>query len=124
MGSVPCCFCDLGGGKFRTGQYQAIFLAGRRSEHCPLKIRARNFGCGRCYAKTSDIIAGPGDARSALDRPVAPHAVFSYGGQFLYKFGRNGTKPGDFDAPPGLWLEPGNGLYVADMKNKRVRRVR
>jgi DNA-binding beta-propeller fold protein YncE len=46
--------------------------------------------------------------------------VFSYGGQFLYKFGRNGTKPGDFDAPSGLWVEPGKGLYVADMKNKRV----
>lgn len=47
--------------------------------------------------------------------------VFGYGGQFLYEFGRNGTKPGDFDAPSGLWVEPEKWLYVADMKNKRVR---
>jgi DNA-binding beta-propeller fold protein YncE len=46
--------------------------------------------------------------------------VFNYDGQLLYKFGRNGTKPGEFDAPSGLWVESGKGLYVADTKNKRV----
>jgi DNA-binding beta-propeller fold protein YncE len=46
--------------------------------------------------------------------------VFNYDGQFLYRFGRSGTKPGEFDEPSGLWVEPGNRLYVADTKNKRV----
>ena len=46
--------------------------------------------------------------------------VFAYDGRFLYRFGRNGTKAGDFDTPSGLWVEAGKGLYVADTKNKRV----
>jgi DNA-binding beta-propeller fold protein YncE len=46
--------------------------------------------------------------------------VYDYDGQFLYKFGHPGTKPGDFDTPSGLWVESGKGLYVADTRNKRV----
>jgi len=46
--------------------------------------------------------------------------VYAYDGRFLYRFGRNGGKPGDFDTPEGLWVEAGKTLYVADTKNKRV----
>ena len=46
--------------------------------------------------------------------------VFNYDGQFLYRFGKSGTKPSEFDEPSGLWVEPGNRLYVADTKNRRV----
>ena len=46
--------------------------------------------------------------------------VFAYDGHLLYKFGRNGSKPGEFDEPAGLWIDAGQTLYVADTKNKRV----
>lgn len=46
--------------------------------------------------------------------------VFSYDGQFLYRFGSMGTTPGEFRRPAGMWVESGNLLYVADILNKRV----
>lgn len=46
--------------------------------------------------------------------------VFAYDGKLSYRFGRNGTKAGEMDAPSGLWVETGKRLYVADTKNKRV----
>jgi len=46
--------------------------------------------------------------------------VLNRDGQFLYKFGRGGAKPGEFSEPSGLWIESENRLYVADAKNHRV----
>jgi DNA-binding beta-propeller fold protein YncE len=46
--------------------------------------------------------------------------VLNRDGQFLYKFGRSGAKPGEFNQPSGMWIESGNRLYVADTRNKRV----
>lgn len=46
--------------------------------------------------------------------------VFTYDGHFLYRFGRIGAAPGEFNRPSGMWVESGNRLYVADMNNKRV----
>ena len=46
--------------------------------------------------------------------------VFSYDGQFLYRFGSMGTAPGEFRRPAGMWVESGNLLYVADILNKCV----
>lgn len=46
--------------------------------------------------------------------------VLNRDGQFLYKFGRSGAKPGEFNQPSGMWIESENRLYVADTKNKRV----
>jgi len=46
--------------------------------------------------------------------------VLNRDGQFLYKFGRSGTKAGEFHEPSGLWIESENRLYVADTKNSRV----
>lgn len=46
--------------------------------------------------------------------------VFTYDGQFLYRFGQIGTAPGAFHRPSGMWVESGNHLYVADIMNKRV----
>ncbi|MGB7495820.1 MAG: 6-bladed beta-propeller [Candidatus Acidiferrum sp.] len=46
--------------------------------------------------------------------------VFAYDGHLLYKFGRNGSQPAEFDAPSGLWIDSVKNLYVADTKNKRI----
>ena len=46
--------------------------------------------------------------------------VFSYEGQFLYRFGSMGTAPGEFRRPAGMWVESGKLLYVAAILNKRV----
>jgi len=46
--------------------------------------------------------------------------VFSYDGQFLYRFGSMGAAPGEFRRPAGMWVESGNLLYVADILNKSV----
>jgi DNA-binding beta-propeller fold protein YncE len=45
--------------------------------------------------------------------------VLNKDGEFLYKFGGSGAKPGEFDEPSGLWIQA-NNLYVADAKNHRV----
>lgn len=46
--------------------------------------------------------------------------VFTYDGHFFYRFGQIGAAPGEFNRPSGMWVEPGNRLYVADINNKRV----
>jgi len=46
--------------------------------------------------------------------------VFDREGRFVYKFGRAGTKGGEFNQPAGMWVEPGNRLFVADSGNQRV----
>jgi DNA-binding beta-propeller fold protein YncE len=46
-------------------------------------------------------------------------SVLNRDGQFLYKFGLSGAKPGEFNVPSGLWIES-ESLYVADSKNHRV----
>jgi DNA-binding beta-propeller fold protein YncE len=46
--------------------------------------------------------------------------VLNRDGQFLYKFGRSGAKPGEFNQPSGMWIESENRLYIADTKNSRV----
>ena len=46
--------------------------------------------------------------------------VFDRDGRFLYKFGRAGTKGGEFNQPAGMWVEAGNRVFVADAGNHRV----
>lgn len=46
--------------------------------------------------------------------------VFSLAGQFLYRFGRLGKGPGEFDRPCGMWVDRHGRFYVADMRNARV----
>jgi hypothetical protein len=46
--------------------------------------------------------------------------VFSYDGQFLYRFGGIGAGPGEFDRPCGIWVDSRSVLYAADMRNERV----
>lgn len=54
------------------------------------------------------------------DGQISVINVFDREGRFLYKFGRAGTKGGEFNQPSGMWVEPGNGLFVADAGNHRV----
>jgi len=46
--------------------------------------------------------------------------VFSYEGQFLYRFGSLGKDPGKFDRPCGIWIDARSAIYVTDMRNERV----
>jgi len=46
--------------------------------------------------------------------------VFARDGHFLYKFGANGSKPGEFNVPAGLWIDSNKTLYVVDTQNKRI----
>ena len=46
--------------------------------------------------------------------------VLNRDGQILYKYGRRGKNPGEFNEPSGMWIESENHLYVADTKNQRV----
>ena len=46
--------------------------------------------------------------------------VFTYDGQFLYRFGGIGAEPGEFNHPCGIWIDSANNVYVTDMRNERV----
>jgi DNA-binding beta-propeller fold protein YncE len=46
--------------------------------------------------------------------------VFDRQGQFLLPIGGTGYGSGNFYLPAGLWIDPGNRVYVADMYNGRV----
>ncbi len=45
--------------------------------------------------------------------------VFNREGRWLYRFGRYGHRPGEFDYPTDVLYSAGR-LYVADMKNSRI----
>ena len=38
----------------------------------------------------------------------------------LGEFGENGDKPGEFDSPAGIAVDPGDRVYVADSDNHRI----
>ena len=46
--------------------------------------------------------------------------VFSEQGDFLYQFGREGTRDGEFDCPTGLAVDKSGRLVVCDNKNNRI----
>ena len=50
--------------------------------------------------------------------------VFDRSGQPLYRLGKSGARAGEFAAPSGLWVDPKDGLYVADAGNHRVQQFR
>lgn len=47
-------------------------------------------------------------------------AVFDLGGTFLFRFGRRGVGPGEFNFPSHLSTDAGGRLYVTDSMNSRV----
>ena len=48
--------------------------------------------------------------------------VFDQKGTFLYKFGKQGNRDGQFDWPYGMLVDSNNNLLVCDNKNNRVQR--
>ncbi|HLH06908.1 MAG TPA: hypothetical protein VKW78_06710 [Terriglobales bacterium] len=46
--------------------------------------------------------------------------AYDSNGAYLYSFGQQGTKHGEFFHPRGLWVDGQNRLYVADSSNGRV----
>jgi DNA-binding beta-propeller fold protein YncE len=46
--------------------------------------------------------------------------VFSSKGKFLFKFGKKGTGPGEFEIPIGIAIAPDNNIYVTDKSLGRV----
>ncbi len=49
-------------------------------------------------------------------------AVFSPLGRFLFRFGMQGRKPGQFDEPSSVAVGHNNDVYVTDMWNRRIQR--
>ena len=46
--------------------------------------------------------------------------VFSPEGQLLFRFGRNGDQPGEFQTPKGICTDSRDRVYVTDTGNRRV----
>ncbi len=46
--------------------------------------------------------------------------VFSREGQLLFRFGRNGDQPGEFQSPKGVCADSRNRVYIADTGNLRI----
>ncbi|MEN6534703.1 MAG: peptidyl-alpha-hydroxyglycine alpha-amidating lyase family protein [Bryobacteraceae bacterium] len=47
-------------------------------------------------------------------------AKFSAKGEFLFDWGRKGSKPGEFDTPHSITLDKQGRVYVADRSNARI----
>lgn len=46
--------------------------------------------------------------------------IFNYDGTLNYEFGRNGNKPGQFNAPQGIVVNSKGMIFVADTLNNRI----
>lgn len=46
--------------------------------------------------------------------------VFAQDGRLLSSFGVEGTRPGEFRSPTGIWIDSSNRIYIADTRNLRV----
>ena len=49
-------------------------------------------------------------------------SAFDDQGNFLYKWGENGTGEGQFDGPAGIAIDSNENLYVSDQKNNRIQK--
>ncbi|MDD2718020.1 MAG: NHL repeat-containing protein [Candidatus Wallbacteria bacterium] len=47
-------------------------------------------------------------------------AIFNPEGEYFGEFGVKGAKPGEFDAPEGIWVDYNGNLLIVDAKNFRV----
>jgi peptidylamidoglycolate lyase len=45
---------------------------------------------------------------------------FSVSGKYLFEWGKNGNKPGEFDIPHSINLDAKGNVYVADRENSRI----
>jgi sugar lactone lactonase YvrE len=50
-------------------------------------------------------------------------AVYDPEGKLVREFGKQGTRPGEFDQPGGLAFGPDGTLFVADQVNRRVQQL-
>jgi DNA-binding beta-propeller fold protein YncE len=46
--------------------------------------------------------------------------IFDRKGNYLYRFGGQGTGKGEFWMPEGLFIDKDNNIYVADTYNSRI----
>lgn len=46
--------------------------------------------------------------------------IFDQQGELLYYFGTEGSEPGAFDLPSGLFIDHNDAVYVVDSYNSRV----
>lgn len=65
------------------------------------------------------VAASPDGRIFVADTGNARIQVFSREGRWLYRFGRYGQRPGEFDYPTDVIYSSGR-LYVADLKNSRI----
>jgi sugar lactone lactonase YvrE len=50
--------------------------------------------------------------------------VFNPQGQLLYYFGKNGSAPGEFELPAGLFIDQNDHILVVDSYNRRIQEYR
>ncbi|VEN37475.1 unnamed protein product [Callosobruchus maculatus] len=71
--------------------------------------------------KETDNCAGRGGfAATAAATSSSLTGVFNPDGEFLFKFGSQGTGKGQFDRPAGITLNPQGHIVVADKDNHRI----
>ncbi|MEE4312081.1 MAG: NHL repeat-containing protein [candidate division KSB1 bacterium] len=70
----------------------------------------------------TDLVISPDGWMYVVDSKHGAVKVLDSNGQFLFKFGTNGSAPGQLNLPEGIAMDRSGILYVCDSLNSRVQR--
>ncbi len=94
----------------QNGRVQVLDLDGHFREQLHLRGGAASDASGMAF-----------DSQGRLFIPALNWVeVFSREGQLLFRFGQNGTQPGEFQAPKGICTDSKDRVYVTDTGNLRI----
>lgn len=70
----------------------------------------------------TDIALTPDGTIYIVDSKHGTIKVLDNEGRFLFKFGENGSDPGQFNSPEGIALDSNQNVYVCDTLNSRIQK--
>lgn len=85
-----------------------------------LRLKSQISIPGQAFTGFSDMAVDKNGRIYALETLTGKIYVFDPEGKLINKFGKLGTKPGDFDFPTSIALDPHGNIYVVDQHKHKV----